>query len=175
MNKTIGRFPNFMAARQQYARRLLARDDRRSLDEAARQITKLREIAPGDFATFELTVRLASKLGKQKQVRNELLSRLPAMPAEKELQPGQAQHFAAFANLLLELGDLDWSRENLPRPRRSRSCHGVPTTRNSWANTATLNNALRSSMKSIVRRTFPKFWRSPWAWLAFAETRSATA
>ncbi|MCC7474966.1 MAG: hypothetical protein IT425_06190 [Pirellulales bacterium] len=107
MNKTISLNPNFAPARQVFARRWLDRGDRRSLDQAATQISKLRELAPGDFSTFELTVRLASKLGKQQQMRNELINRLPKLPEVGDISLAQAQQLLAFANLLIELGDLD--------------------------------------------------------------------
>ena len=107
MKKTISLFPNSPEARTAYMRKLLARGDKASLDEAARQITKMREIAPNNPATFELTVRLASKLGKQQQVRAELLSRIPKVQDIKELDEAQARGLAGFATLLIELGDLD--------------------------------------------------------------------
>ncbi len=44
MKAAIGRFPTSVDARQKYARRLLARGDQRSLDEAARQINELRNL-----------------------------------------------------------------------------------------------------------------------------------
>ena len=86
---------------------------------------KLRKIAPGDPATFELTVRLAGKLGKQQQVRAELLSRIPKMPDGKELDPALAQQFAIFANLLVDLGDLDSAEKIYTRPRRAQPGDGV--------------------------------------------------
>jgi tetratricopeptide (TPR) repeat protein len=107
MTKTVGKFPNSVDARSAFARRLLARGDKASLDEAARQITKMREIAPNAPATFELTVRLAGKLGKQQQVRNELISRMPKVADIKDLDEAQARGIAGYATLLVELGDLN--------------------------------------------------------------------
>jgi tetratricopeptide (TPR) repeat protein len=107
MQKAIGRFPNSVEARTAFVRKLLNRGDKGSLDEAARQVSKMREIAPNAPATFELTVRLASKLGKQQQVRNELVSRIPKIQDIKELDEAQARGIAGFGSLLVELGDLD--------------------------------------------------------------------
>jgi len=107
MRKAIARFPSSPEARQAYASKLIQRGDQRSLEEAAEQVNKLRELAPGSPATFELGVRLATKLGRQQQVRADLLSRLPKMENIKELDQQQAQTFLVFANLLIDLGDLD--------------------------------------------------------------------
>ena len=107
IEKTIATFPKSAEARQTYIRRLLSRGDPRSLDEASKQIAKLGEVAPNSSATFELSVRLASKLGNQKQVRAQLLSRMPKLPDTKEVDLAQAQSFKMFADLLIELGDLD--------------------------------------------------------------------
>ncbi len=107
MEKTLGRYKNSVDARQAYARHLLAKGDSRSLDKAADIVTKLRELAPNSSATFDLTVRLAGKLGKQQQVRNDLLKRIPKMPEGKDMDAATAQQFAGYANLLVVLGDLD--------------------------------------------------------------------
>lgn len=107
MRKAIARFPNSVEARQAYVRKLLVRDDQTSRAEAADQIDKLRKLAPNNPVTFELSVRLAGKLGKQQQVRADLLSRIPKIQDIKEIDQAQAQSFMAFANLLTDLGDLD--------------------------------------------------------------------
>ena len=107
MRKAIARFPNSIDARQAYVRKLLVRDDQTSREEAADQIDKLRKLQPNNPVTFELSVRLASKLGKQQQVRADLLSRMPKIQDMKEVDQAQAQTFMVFANLLTDLGDLD--------------------------------------------------------------------
>lgn len=107
MEKTIGRYKNSVEARQAYVRRLLAKGDSRSLDKAVDLINKLRELAPNNSTTFELTVRLAAKKGKQDQVRADLVKRIPKMPEGKDIDAAQAQQFVAYAGLLIELGDLD--------------------------------------------------------------------
>jgi cellulose synthase operon protein C len=107
MKKAIGRFPNSVDARTAFVRKLLNRGDKGSLEEAARQVSKMRELAPNAPATFELTVRLAGKLGKQQQVRNELVNRIPKVQDIKELDEAQARGIAGFGSLLVELGDLD--------------------------------------------------------------------
>ena len=107
MNKTIAHFPNSAQARQSYAEKLLTRGDQRSLARAAEHVTKLRELAPNSPATFDLTVRLAGKLGKQKAVRDDLLRRVPKIADIKDMTPAQAQSLGMFANLFVALGDLD--------------------------------------------------------------------
>lgn len=107
MRKAIATYPNSVEARQAYVRKLLLRDDQTSRAEAADQIDKLRKLAPNNPVTFELSVRLASKLGKQQQVRADLLSRIPKIQDMQEIDQAQAQNFMAFANLLTDLGDLD--------------------------------------------------------------------
>jgi tetratricopeptide (TPR) repeat protein len=101
------RFPNSAAARLNYATKLLAKGDRLALAEAVRQVNKLRELAPNSPATFDLTVRLAGKLGRQQQVRADLLKRVPNIQEIQELDQNTAQSLARFANLFVALGDLD--------------------------------------------------------------------
>lgn len=106
MDKVIATYPTSIKARELYARRLLAHGDQRSLDAAATQLAKIRELQPNYPPAFELTVRLGGKLGKQKEVRTQLLSRIPKMP-DGELPPDQLQQFGFYAGLLTDLGDLD--------------------------------------------------------------------
>lgn len=120
MEKTIATYPNSLRAREVYTRRLLARNDPRSLEDAARQIDRLRQLAPGSPVTFELAVRLASKRGNQQQIRAELLSRLPKIPEGKDLDPNLAQQLAIYASLLVDLGDLD-SAEKIYREIAARN------------------------------------------------------
>ena len=46
MDKAISQYPNSVNARQAYTRKLLAKGDPRSLEEATDQVNKLRELAP---------------------------------------------------------------------------------------------------------------------------------
>jgi tetratricopeptide (TPR) repeat protein len=101
------RFPNSAAARQNYATKLLAKGGQKSLAEAVKQVNRLRELAPNSPATFDLTVRLAGKLGRQQQVRDDLLRRIPDIGQIKELDTNTARSLAGFANLFVALGDLD--------------------------------------------------------------------
>ena len=48
-----------------------------------------------------------AKLGKQQEVRADLLKRIPPIQNVKELDQAQAQSYAMFANMFVELGDLD--------------------------------------------------------------------
>jgi tetratricopeptide (TPR) repeat protein len=103
----FSRFPGSAAARLNYATKLLAKGDKRALAEAVNQVNRLRELAPNSPATFDLTVRLAGKLGRQQQVRDDLLKRLPKIQEIQELDQNAAQSLAGFANLFIALGDLD--------------------------------------------------------------------
>ncbi len=120
MEKTIATYPNSVKAREIYTRRLLARNDSRSLEEAGRQLDRLRLLAPTNPITFELAVRLAGKQGNQQKVRAELLSRLPKIPEGKDLDPNLAQQLALYAALLVDLGDLD-SAEKIYRELATRN------------------------------------------------------
>ena len=103
----LSHYQNSAAARQNYATRLLAKGDKPALAKAVEQVKKLRELAPNSPATFDLTVRLAGKLGQQQQVREELLNRIPKIQDIKELNQSTAQSLAGMANLLVALGDID--------------------------------------------------------------------
>ena len=121
MEKVIARYPNSARAHESYIRRLLTRGDAASIDRATTLVSELRKMAPNYPATFELTVRIADKLGKQKQVAEELRRRMPNLDEPKELDPATKQTAAMFANLLSDLKDYDSRRENLPLAGRSRS------------------------------------------------------
>lgn len=107
MEKVITRFPNSVRAHESYIRRLLVRGDPTSVDRATALIGNLRKIAPNYPATFELTVRIADKLGRQKQVAEELRRRLPNLDEPKELDAPTKQTAAMFANLLADLKDYE--------------------------------------------------------------------
>ncbi len=104
MEKAIARFPNSLAARAAYVRNLLNRGDRRSLERATTDVTRMRRIAPNHVATFEFTVRLADKLGRQDAARAELLK---AVAQANQKNDPQAQMRSLLAALLIELDDLD--------------------------------------------------------------------
>lgn len=111
MREMIGRFPNFLAARESYIRKLLTRNDQRSYSTAAAQLDKLKELAPNSKTTFELNVRLANKTGKQKEAHAFLLRSLPKIADIKQLTPEQTNSLAMFADLFVELGDLDTAEQ----------------------------------------------------------------
>jgi tetratricopeptide (TPR) repeat protein len=119
MEKVVTRFPKSVRARESYARKLLARGDQSSIDRAIILVTEMQKLAPNYPATFELTVRLADKRGKQQQVRDELLRRLPDFNKVKELDDSQKQALAGFAELLVELNDID-SAEKIYRELAAR-------------------------------------------------------
>ncbi|HVT26803.1 MAG TPA: tetratricopeptide repeat protein [Lacipirellulaceae bacterium] len=107
MEKTVSRFPNSIRARESYARKLLARGDQGSIDRAKTLVSEMQKLSPNYPASFELAVRVAGKLGKQKQVRDALLQRLPDFSKIKKLDASQEQTLATFAGLLVDLNDLD--------------------------------------------------------------------
>ena len=107
MDMVTNRYPESAVAREAYARRLLERGDQQSISKATTHITKLRQLAPNHSASFELTVRLADKLGRQPQARAELLRMLPDIAAIKELNRQQLEMLLIFAELFIELDDLD--------------------------------------------------------------------
>lgn len=103
----INHFPNSAAARQSYATKLLAKGEKTALAKAVEQVNKLRELSPNNPATFDLTVRLAGKLGRQQAVREDLLKRIPNIQQMKEIDQNTARSLAGMASLLVALGDLD--------------------------------------------------------------------
>jgi tetratricopeptide (TPR) repeat protein/Flp pilus assembly protein TadD len=107
------RYPNSVRGHEAYIRRLLARGDASSIDRAAVLVGELRKIAPDYPPTFELTVRIADKLGKQKQVADELRRRLPNLDNATEITPENKQTAAMFANLLTDLKDYDGAEKIL--------------------------------------------------------------
>jgi tetratricopeptide (TPR) repeat protein len=119
MEIAITRYPNSVRAYESYIRRLLIRGDANAIDRATALVGKLREIAPNYPATFELTVRLADKLGKQKQVADELRRRLPNLDGTQELDPATKQTAAMFASLLSDLKDYE-SAEKIYRSLAAR-------------------------------------------------------
>jgi tetratricopeptide (TPR) repeat protein len=113
------KFPQSAAAREVFARRLIARGDRQSVEKAIGQVVKLKELSPNSAATFDLTVRLANKLGRQEPARNELLRRQPKIEATTEVSPQLERAVQLFGNLFAELKDFD-SAEKLYRALAAR-------------------------------------------------------
>ena len=111
MDKAIARFPNSVSARDTYVRKLLNRTDQRSLDLATDHVNKLRQLAPNSMSTFDLSVRLADKIGKEKEVHADLLRRVPKLDKIKELSDEQLGMLEIFANLFVELDDLDTAEQ----------------------------------------------------------------
>lgn len=119
MEKAISRYPNSVAAREAYIRRLLEHNDQTSIDRATKLIGELRQIAPNYPGTFELTVRVADKLGKQQQVREELRRKVPDFSSVKELDRDQKRLMVMFARLFVDLKDID-SAEKIYRDLAAR-------------------------------------------------------
>lgn len=126
MKKAIASFPQSARARAVFVRRLLNRTDQRSLEEAGKQVNELRKIAPQSQDTFELTVRLADKVGVQDKVRAELLSMASKLQEAKELSAEQLQMLSLIAGLLIELDDLDGA-EKIYRDLAARSPGQIAT------------------------------------------------
>lgn len=125
MEKAIARFPNSLAARASYVKNLLNRADKSSLENATKHVSKMRQLAPKHIATFELTVRLADKLGKQSAARAELLKAVPDLSQVKQLTEQDAQMLGLLANLLVELNDLD-NAERIYREVAARDPSKIP-------------------------------------------------
>jgi tetratricopeptide (TPR) repeat protein len=119
MDETVVKFPKSAAAREAYARKLIARGDPQSIEKAKRHMVVLRDLAPASAATFELTVRLANKAGVQKAARDELLRRQPKIDASTEVTPQLDRAVRLFGNLFTELKDFD-SAEKLYRALAAR-------------------------------------------------------
>ncbi|HJQ80823.1 MAG TPA: tetratricopeptide repeat protein [Lacipirellulaceae bacterium] len=107
MDIVTNRYSESPRAREAYARRLLARGDQQSINKAKAHITKLRQLAPNSAASFELAVRLFDKLDMQPQARAELLRQLPDIAAIQEINSQQLRTLLMFADLFVELDDLD--------------------------------------------------------------------
>jgi cellulose synthase operon protein C len=107
MHQAIGRYPASADVRAAYLGMLLDHGDKRSFDEASQQLVKLKELAPGDGRTLQLTVRTAGKLGKQQDARNELLRMLPVVKDPKDVTDKQVPLLTFVASLLVELNDLE--------------------------------------------------------------------
>jgi tetratricopeptide (TPR) repeat protein len=105
------KFPNSAAARQAYAEKLILRGDTASIDDATKYVTELQKLAPNSVATFQLTARLAGKIGKQKAVRDELVRRVQPLLKLEEIDDSQAQLMSIFGGLLIDLGDLDTAEQ----------------------------------------------------------------
>jgi tetratricopeptide (TPR) repeat protein len=119
MQSVIGHYPNSVLARDTFVRKLLKRGDQDSLRQATKYIEEIRKLNPSGVATFELTVRLATKIGKQEEVRKLLVSRLPDFSKITTFPPDQMAMLEKFAELLIELNDLD-SAEKIYRELAAR-------------------------------------------------------
>ena len=80
---------------------------------------RLKELAPGSAAMFELTVRLANKRGKQEAAHNELLRRQPKIDGTTEVTRPLELAVRLFGGLFVELNDLD-SAEKLYKALAAR-------------------------------------------------------
>jgi cellulose synthase operon protein C len=119
MDKVLAQFPNSVRGLESYARRIIERNDPRLFDRAGQLVDKLNSIAPQYPPTFELTVRLADKLGKQQKVLAEMRRRIPNIKGIKEFDEANKQSVMLFANLLADLNDLD-SAEQVYREMAAR-------------------------------------------------------
>jgi cellulose synthase operon protein C len=129
IEKAIATYPESAASRENYIRKLLVRGDKQSIEEATEQLGRLRQIAPQDPAVFELTVRLAGKIGREQQVRGELLRLVPDFAKIKELTPQQAQMLSMLAALFIELKDLE-SAERIYTEMAARDVNHIPALAN---------------------------------------------
>lgn len=119
MEKVLTRFPGSVAARESFVRRLLDHNDAASITRATELVNQMRQMAPNYPPTFELTVRVADKLGKQQQVRADLQRKVPDFSSVKELDASQKRLLMMFGNLFVTLKDLD-SAEKIYRELAAR-------------------------------------------------------
>ena len=94
--------PQIAAARDAYIRMLLMHDEGSDLNDAARQLKQLQELAPTEPSTLELLVRISSKLGRQQDV----VPVLKGLLSRKENQSNPAV-IIRVAKLMADLDDLD--------------------------------------------------------------------
>jgi tetratricopeptide (TPR) repeat protein len=107
MDRIVAKFPKSVRARDAYSQRLIARGDQSSIERAMVLVREIQTISPNYPAIFDLTVRIANKSGKQKQVRDQLVRRLPNFAEIKEIDPALQQTLIRFAGLLVELKDVE--------------------------------------------------------------------
>jgi tetratricopeptide (TPR) repeat protein len=103
----VSRYPTSPEIRAAYISMLLDHGDKRTYDEASQQLAKLKEIAPGEAHSLQLTVRLAGKTGKQQETRAELLQAIGKLKDPKEITDKQVPVLGFVAGLLVELNDLE--------------------------------------------------------------------
>ena len=100
MQEVVASAPKMAAARATYIRMLLRQKDSQSHNEAARELAKLRKIAPTDPETLELIARVFAKFDREDEMRAVLA---PLLKQEKTT----ARTFIKVGLLLAELGDLE--------------------------------------------------------------------
>ncbi|MEM8865391.1 MAG: tetratricopeptide repeat protein [Planctomycetota bacterium] len=101
MIETIARNPAVPSIRETYIKMLLEKGGAGNVSDAARQLKKLQELAPQAPSTLQLVVRVAGKLGKQKQALAAISKLLPRDP--KSAKP---EALISLARLFTDLGDL---------------------------------------------------------------------
>lgn len=102
MLETIARNPSVAAVRQRYIGMLLARGGQADLNEAQRQLARLQSSGASDEATLRLVVKVATKLGKEREARAAMRSLIP-----KNISSANPQALLMVAGMLTDLGDLD--------------------------------------------------------------------
>ncbi|MGD9632573.1 MAG: tetratricopeptide repeat protein [Pirellulales bacterium] len=95
-------------ARALFANMILQRgSDKEIQDEAWRQISELKKIAPNDARTVQLIVAFSGKTGKEQQARDYLLSLLPKVKDPAQLSDQQLAMMEFVAPMLVSVNDLD--------------------------------------------------------------------
>jgi cellulose synthase operon protein C len=107
MLQAVSRFPTSADVRIAYISMLLERGDKRNYEEAAQQLAKLKEVAPGDLRSLQLSVRLAGKTGKQQEARAELLRFMSQIKDPKDISEKQLPMLGFLAGLFVDVSDLD--------------------------------------------------------------------
>lgn len=115
MLTAISRYPKSATLRDAYIKMLLNRGGSDDIQDATRQLKRLKEIAPTAQSTLQLIVRVASKIGQKRQARAAIQQLVP-----KDMSKANPQSLLLVARLLTELDDLD-NAESLYRFVASRN------------------------------------------------------
>ncbi len=122
MLKTISQFPDATAPRDAYVRMLLSRGDRGDLTAALTQVRRLQELAPGHPRVIALSVRVQSKLGREREANRELRELMQRYMSGNTITEQDIPALENLANLLADVGNLD-DAERIYRALASRDAN----------------------------------------------------
>lgn len=105
----IGRYPEDKTIRLAYLNMLMKRGGTADIDQAVRQVGRLKQIAPGDLATREMLAMIANEKGKKKEAVKTLLSVLPRDASK--ITAKQVPLIKRIAARLVGFDDIDRARK----------------------------------------------------------------